>query len=348
MRFTKMHGLGNDYVYIDAWRDGMPADPSALAIAVSDRHRGIGADGLILLCRPSDPALADASMIMYNADGSQSEMCGNGLRCVAKLAYDHGHICDDRMRFETGAGILSLRLILDGRRCTGAQVLMGQPRLRAQEVPVDPAALDSADGSALRLTLPSHDQQWSLIAVGMGNPHAVTFVDPAEQGSVEDLDLAAIGPQLEHAVAFPNRSNIEFVQRLADEDALPVLRQRTWERGSGETEACGTGACATAVAAILSGVIDSRACIIRLNGGDLHISWPDAAAEVLMSGDARFVFEGVWPEDQEQDALVADDLGDAATAALAEQQGQSADVIEESDAAVSDDQASERATDEQS
>ena len=307
MRFTKMHGLGNDYVYIDAWRDGMPDDLSALAIAVSDRHRGIGADGLIILCRPTDPQTADARMLMYNADGSQSEMCGNGLRCVAKLAYDHGHVCDDRMRFETGAGILSLRLMLEGRDCVGAQVLMGQPRLSPEAVPVR----CEASGPQLKLQLRSHDSDWGLLAVGMGNPHAVTFIDAAMQGSVEDLDLVAIGPALEHADVFPNRSNIEFVQRLDDEDGLPVLRQRTWERGSGETEACGTGACATAVAAILSGSIDTRACIVRLNGGDLHISWPDDEAEVLMSGSATFVFNGVWPD--LEDEIKVESEGDADT-----------------------------------
>ena len=281
-----MHGLGNDYVYIDAWRDGMPENAPALAKAMSDRHRGIGSDGLILLSPPTDAASADAKMIMYNADGSESEMCGNGLRCVAKLAYDHGHIADDRMRFETGAGILTVKLILDNKACSGARVVMGKPRLTPAEVPVN----SDQNGPKISLSLHSADQDWSLLAVGMGNPHAVCFVDQ----DVEQLDLEAIGPDLEHNAVFPNRSNIEFVERLADENGVPVLRQRTWERGSGETEACGTGACATAVAAMLDERISERQCIIRLNGGDLAIAWADNDAEVIMSGPASTVFEGTW------------------------------------------------------
>ena len=280
-----MHGLGNDYVYIDAWRDGMPAELPDLARRMSDRHRGIGSDGLILLCPPSDPQSAEARMLMFNADGSESEMCGNGLRCVAKLAYDHGHIPDDRMRFETGAGVLSVKLLLDGKACHGAQVVMGKPRLNPSEVPVQA----TANGSKIALELESDGHIWQLLAVGMGNPHAVCFVD-----DVEALDLAAIGPALEHAAVFPNRSNIEFAQRLADENGVAILRQRTWERGSGETEACGTGACATAVAAILDQRISERQCKIRLNGGDLDISWLDDDADVIMSGAATTVFEGTW------------------------------------------------------
>ena len=280
-----MHGLGNDYVYIDAWRDGMPAELPDLARRMSDRHRGIGSDGLILLCPPRDPQNAEARMLMFNADGSESEMCGNGLRCVAKLAYDHGHIPDDRMRFETGAGILSVKLLLEGKACHGAQVVMGKPRLNPAEVPVQATAIESK----IALELESDGQTWQLLAVGMGNPHAVCFVD-----DVEALDLAAIGPALEHAAVFPNRSNIEFAQRLTDENGVAILRQRTWERGSGETEACGTGACATAVAAILDQRISERQCKVRLNGGDLDISWLDDDAEVIMSGAATTVFEGTW------------------------------------------------------
>lgn len=280
-----MHGLGNDYVYIDAWRDGMPTDLPQLAQRMSDRHRGIGSDGLILLCPPTDPQLAEARMIMFNADGSESEMCGNGLRCVAKLAYDHGHIPDDRMRFETGAGILRVKLLLEGKACQGAQVAMGKPRLTADAIPVKA----TVNGPKIAIELDSNGQRWQLLAVGMGNPHAVCFVD-----DVESLDLGAIGPDLEHAAIFPNRSNIEFVQRLADEDGMAVLRQRTWERGSGETEACGTGACATAVAAILDQRITERQAKIRLNGGDLDISWLNDDAEVIMSGPATTVFEGTW------------------------------------------------------
>ncbi len=285
MRFSKMHGIGNDYVYIDAWRDGMPADPQELATAMSDRHTGVGSDGLIIVAPPQGDE-AQARMIMYNADGSESEMCGNGIRCAAKLAYDHGHVATPQMRFETGAGILDISLQLKDDQCIGATVQMGVPRLKAAEIPIN---TDDAE-SIIQASLESARTTWELYAVGMGNPHAVCFLP-----DVEGLDLESIGPTLEHASIFPNRSNIEFCKILS-QDGIPVIRQRTWERGSGETQACGTGACATAVAAMRSGQISSREAIIRLNGGNLHISWPDDEASVQMSGAATHVFDGDWPE----------------------------------------------------
>jgi diaminopimelate epimerase len=285
LRFTKMHGCGNDYVYLDAWRDAVPSGKPALAAlarAMSDRHTGIGADGLIVLARSSG---ADARMLMFNADGSESEMCGNGIRCLAKLAYDHGHVRQREMRIETGAGVLDVTLQLADRRCIGATVLMGRPRLTPPSVPVKHPGL----GPKLRLTVRMDGRSFPLLAVGMGNPHAVCFVDDPESFPVHQ-----VGPRIERHPRFPRRTNVEFVARLGDEAGLPVLRQRTWERGSGETQACGTGACAVLVAAVLSRAIPGREAIVRLNGGDLRVSWPRDNATVVMSGPAVTVFEGRW------------------------------------------------------
>ncbi|MHC5066990.1 MAG: diaminopimelate epimerase [Planctomycetota bacterium] len=281
MRFTKMHGCGNDYVYIDAWQERLPADLAALARLVSDRHRGIGADGLIVVAPDGE---ADARMIMFNADGSESEMCGNGLRCAAKLAWDHGHLTTPNATFATGAGLRAVSCQLDSQgQCLAVRVDMGAPILQPRLIPVS-----TPTGKPPRLHLTIAGEDLELLCVGMGNPHAVIFVDDADAYPVTSL-----GPQLETHSAFPNRSNIEFVHRLADEDGVPVLRQRTWERGSGETEACGTGACAVAVAAILSGRLAPGPVIVRLNGGDLRINWPGHGS-VHMSGEAVAIFSGDW------------------------------------------------------
>ena len=283
IRFTKMHGCGNDYVYLDAWSDELPADLPAFARAVSDRHTGIGSDGLIIV-GPSESA--DARMTMYNADGSQSEMCGNGLRCAAKLAYDHKRVRKPEIRFETGAGLLDVELHFGNRReVIGASVLMGKPRLQPAEVPV----LLASTGPNLRLRLSIAKQSYHLHAVGMGNPHAVLFVDDPDA-----FPVAKIGPLIERHPKFPRRTNVEFVARLPDEAGLPVLRQRTWERGAGESLACGTGACAVTVAAILEQVIRTREAIVRLNGGDLRIAWPADDAPVRMTGPAVTVFSGTF------------------------------------------------------
>jgi diaminopimelate epimerase len=285
--FTKMHGCGNDYVYLDALAcEDVPATTSALkklAIAVSDRHTGIGGDGLIVLA-PSGKA--DVRMRMFNADGSESEMCGNGIRCLGKLAYDHRHVKGKELSVETGAGILDLTLNFTRGQCTGATVAMGRPRLIPDEVPVEHAG----PGPRLPLTAVVDGVHHHLLAVGMGNPHAVCFVaDP------ESFPVAHVGAKIERDPRFPRRTNVEFVARLKDEKGMPVLRQRTWERGSGETQACGTGACATVVAAILSEKIPRREAIVRLNGGDLHVTWVSDTEEVVMSGPAVTVFEGRWP-----------------------------------------------------
>ena len=280
--FTKMHGCGNDYVYLDALRDELPDHLPELARRMSDRHTGIGADGLIVLA-PS--TVADARMLMFNADGSSSEMCGNGIRCLAKLAADHRHVRKDDLRIDTGAGILDVTLQRTGRLVTGARVMMGRPRLTPPAVPV----VHPGHGPRLGISVTINGERHRLLAVGMGNPHAVMFVDDPDS-----FPVAAVGPRLERHPRFPRRTNVEFVARHADEGGLPVLRQRTWERGSGETLACGTGACATLVAAVLTGVIPGREAIIRLTGGDLHIAWPRDDAAVIMTGPAVTVFSGEW------------------------------------------------------
>jgi diaminopimelate epimerase len=213
-------------------------------------------------------------------------MCGNGLRCTAKLAWDHGHLRRKELRFETGAGILDVKLHLEDRRCTGATVIMGRPRLTPPSVPVK----HPGRGPKLTLRITVDGTTYPLVAVGMGNPHAVCFVDDPDAFAVH-----AVGRHIEHHRRFPNRTNVEFVARLPDECGVPVLRQRTWERGAGETLACGTGACATVVAAILMGRIPGREATVRLSGGDLRVSWPRDNAPVVMSGPAVTVFEGVWP-----------------------------------------------------
>ncbi len=284
MRFTKMQGCGNDYVYVDAWAEDLPADLPALARRISDRHTGVGSDGLIIV-GPGDGG-AEARMTMFNADGSESEMCGNGIRCAAKLAYDHRRVRSAAIRFATGAGLLDVQLLFGTRKeVIGAAVLMGRPRLAPAQVPV----VHPGPGPRLRLTLRIDRRPYKLLAVGMGNPHAVIFVDEPD-----DFPVAKVGPVIERHAKFPRRTNVEFVARLADEAGLPVLRQRTWERGAGETQACGTGACAVTVAAILDGLIPGREATVRLNGGDLRVAWPRDDAPVRMTGPAATVFEGIW------------------------------------------------------
>jgi diaminopimelate epimerase len=282
MRFTKMHGAGNDYVYVDGFQEQV-ADPAALARAVSDRHTGIGSDGLILIL-PSE--VADARMRMFNPDGTESEMCGNGIRCVAKYVHDHGIARKPALRIETGAGVLRLEVF------TGADGLvdrvrvdMGEPRLGPEEIPVDPGAgrVDT-DGPVVRATVGVEGHSYELVCVGMGNPHAVVFVD-----DVSAVDLARLGPVIEHDVLFPRRTNVHFVQvRSAREVAM-----RTWERGTGATLACGTGACAVCVAGHLTGRTD-RKILAHLPGGDLALEWA-ADNRLFMTGPAVEVFSGDWP-----------------------------------------------------
>lgn len=270
--FTKMHGIGNDYVYVDAFKQRV-ADPAAVARQVSPRHTGVGADGLILIA-PS--TIADCRMEMYNADGSRSEMCGNGIRCVAKYAYDHGLTRANPMRVETDAGIKTLVLEVRNGRVERATVDMGAPILDGPRIPV------AAEGRVIDAPLEVAGQIYRVTCVSMGNPHCVTFVD-----EVAPLKLDEIGPRFEHHAFFPRRVNTEFVRV----DGPRELTMRVWERGSGETAACGTGACAVLVAAVLNEHCE-REATVHLPGGDLRIEWRAADDHVYMTGSATEVFSG--------------------------------------------------------
>lgn len=279
MRFTKMHGLGNDYVYVDCFAERV-ADAPALARAVSDRHRGIGGDGLILICPSSK---ADVRMEMYNSDGSRAQMCGNGIRCVAKYAYEHGRARANPMRIETDAGILPLELTVDGERVRLARVNMGRPRLRPEDLPTTLKIDEMID-----LPVEASGRQLRMTCLSMGNPHAVLFAD-----SLRGIDLAREGARLEHHAMFPQRCNIHFVTVNRRDD----VTMWTWERGSGATLACGTGASAVCVAGALTGRTD-RKITAHLPGGDLLLEWNPEDDCVYMTGPAEEVFTGDWPEER--------------------------------------------------
>ena len=235
LRFTKMHGTGNDYVYVNLFEEKV-SDPSALAVRVSDRHFGIGSDGLILIA-PSEGA--DCRMMMYNADGSEGAMCGNGIRCVAKYAYDHGIVHKEHITVETKSGIKSLKLTVEDGLVTYVEVNMGQAILKPSEIPV------TAEGDTfVARKLVVDGKEYEATCVSMGNPHCVIFTE-----GIDDLDLEKIGPAFEHHEWFPDRINTEFVEILGDH----TIKMRVWERGSGETISCGTGTCASTVAAVLNG-----------------------------------------------------------------------------------------------
>ncbi len=283
MRFTKMHGAGNDYVYIDCFAHPVPDDPAALARQMADRHFGVGGDGLILIC-PSE--VADARMRMFNADGSEAEMCGNGIRCVAKYVYDHGLQRRPALRIETGAGVLALELELDGERVRRVRVDMGEPILAPAQVPTTLPGNPAVEGGAVvDAELPVGGQTLHVTCVSMGNPHCVTFVDEPS-----DDWVLGVGPRVEVDPHFPNRVNAEFVEVLSENE----VRMRVWERGSGETLACGTGACAVCVAGVLGGRT-GRKLLAHLRGGDLELDWADDN-HVYMTGEAVEVFSGDWPE----------------------------------------------------
>jgi diaminopimelate epimerase len=275
MKFTKMHGIGNDYVYVNCFEETV-ANPGAVARFVSDRHFGIGSDGLILI-KPSD--IADCEMDMYNLDGSQGAMCGNGIRCVAKYAYDYGLVDQTEITVATKSGVKALSLTLQDGKVAFVKVNMGAPILKASEIPT---TADTEQVIAAPLTVDG--KTWSITAVSMGNPHAITFVD-----EVADLDLPKIGPSFEFHPFFPDRVNTEFV-KVIDRHTVEM---RVWERGSGETMACGTGACAVAVASILNDKVDGDAPVtIKLLGGDLEIFWDRDDNLVYMTGPATTVFDG--------------------------------------------------------
>ena len=272
-RFTKMHGTGNDYVYVNGFEQEIE-NPGELSIRISDRHFGIGSDGLILIV-PSK--VADCRMRMYNADGSEGAMCGNGIRCVAKYAYEHGIVHSDRITVETQSGIKTLDLTVEDGKVTYVKVNMGVAVLEPARIPV------TAEGDDfISQPLVVDGKEYKATCVSMGNPHAVTFLD-----GVEDLDLPRIGPLFESHPLFPERVNTEFV-RLIDRSTIAM---RVWERGNGETMACGTGACAAAVAAVVNGFCDADTDItVRLLGGDLTVRV--SAHDVVLTGSAVLVFEG--------------------------------------------------------
>lgn len=270
--FTKMHGLGNDYVYVNGFTHPV-VDAAGLARRVSPRHTAIGSDGLILI-QPS--AQADCRMEMYNADGSRGEMCGNGIRCVGKYAYEHGLTRANPMRVETDAGIKVLDLSIENEKVAEVTVDMGEPILDGRRIPV------AREGRVIDSPLEVNGQVYRVTCVSMGNPHCVVFVD-----NVDDLDLEKLGPGFEHHPFFPNRVNTEFI-RVRDASSLQM---RVWERGSGETAACGTGACAALVAAVLTDRAERRATL-HLVGGDLAIDWRSDNDHVYMTGPAEEVYHG--------------------------------------------------------
>ena len=277
MRFTKMHGAGNDYVYVNGFEEPLPDELPELARRISDRRFGVGGDGLILI-RPSERA--DARMQMFNADGSEAEMCGNGIRCVAKYIYDHGICRQPELRIETGAGVFALTVDAPAGLVQRVRVDMGEPILEAAKIPT------TLPGSpVVNVPLSVGGRTFQVTSVSMGNPHCILFVDQA----TDDLVLRW-GPQIETDPHFPARVNVEFIEVLGPGE----VRQRTWERGSGETWACGTGASAVCVAGVLTGRT-TRRIVNHLRGGDLELHWSEADNHVYMTGPAAEVFSGDWP-----------------------------------------------------
>jgi len=274
MKFTKMQGAGNDYVYVNCFEETV-ANPQQLAIQVSDRNFGIGSDGLILIM-PSDNA--DVRMRMFNSDGSESEMCGNGIRCVAKYAFDHGLVSKTEISVETGAGILTLRLVpgSDGK-IEKVRVNMGPPRLSRSEIPMTGGTSEQVVAEQLTIL----DRTFSITCASMGNPHCVIFVE-----DVANFPVSTYGPLIENHELFPRRTNVEFVQIISRTE----VRQRTWERGAGETLACGTGSSAVTAACVLNGLTEKK-ILNHLSGGDLEMEWAEDGC-IYMTGPAVEVFSG--------------------------------------------------------
>ena len=274
MKFTKMHGCGNDYVYVDCTNE-MIENPSEVSKYVSDRHFGIGSDGLILICSSET---ADFRMAMYNADGSEGAMCGNGIRCVAKYVYDKGLTDKKNISIETKSGIKELELTVEDGKVSLVKVNMGAPILKAKDIPVDVDTEKCIDSD-----INVDGKDYKITCVSMGNPHAVTFIDE----DVKTFPIETIGPKFENHPMSPDRVNTEFVQVLNRHE----VNMRVWERGSGETLACGTGTCATVVACVLNGLTDDEVTV-HLLGGDLFIKYDRENDTVWMTGPAVIAFEG--------------------------------------------------------
>lgn len=273
MKFTKMQGLGNDYIYVNCLEETVE-DPSGLARKLSDRHFGIGGDGLVLICPSRE---GDFRMRMFNADGSESEMCGNASRCVGKYIHDRGLSSREEIRLMTGAGLILLQLKVKDGRTASVRVDMGEPELRAEEIPVL-----LPGNPVIQAPVEVREQVFRITCVSMGNPHAVIFTEDADR-----FDVHGIGAALETHPLFPRRTNVEFVTVKSRER----LRMRVWERGSGETMACGTGACASLVAGVLNGKCERKA-VLELNGGPLTVEWDPENNHVYQEGPAEFVFDG--------------------------------------------------------
>ena len=273
MKFTKMHGIGNDYVYVNCFQEKVD-NPSEVAKFVSDRHFGVGSDGLILI-KPSQ--IADCEMDMYNLDGSQGAMCGNGIRCVAKYVYDYGIVPKTTLRIATKSGIKELNLTVENGKVSLVRVNMGSPILEASKIPVV-----SDQSQAINQPIKVNGHTYYFTGVSMGNPHAVVYLD-----DVDNLDIEKIGPAFEKHPVFPDRVNTEFVKVIDRK----TLKMRVWERGSGETLACGTGACAVAVSSILNNLTGEEVTV-KLLGGDLKIHWDRLENLVYMTGPATTVFDG--------------------------------------------------------
>jgi diaminopimelate epimerase len=285
MRFTKMHGAGNDYVYVNCFAEAYPPDAAALARRMADRHFGIGADGLILIC-PSETA--DARMRMFNLDGSESEMCGNGIRCVAKYVYDYGICRRSPLTIETGRGVLTLDLEIADGLVQRVRVDVGEPILEPEKIPTTlPGNSNWPGNPVVNASLKIGGKNLAVTCVSMGNPHCVAYVSRKPS----DTYVLQIGPKLVVDSHFPNHTNAEFVQVLSQSE----VRMRVWERGSGETLACGTGACAVCVAGVLAGRTE-RKIVAHLPGGDLELHWNESDNHVYMTGEAVEVFSGEWDE----------------------------------------------------
>lgn len=277
MKFTKMHGIGNDYIYVNCFEEKI-TDPSRLSLVMSKQHYGVGSDGLILI-GPSDTA--DFSMRIFNSDGSEADMCGNGIRCLGKYVYDRGLTDKTELTVSTMGGLKKLWLTVEGGKVIRVRADMGMPELTPAKIPVDVNA-----EQVMQYPLQILGKTLPITCVSMGNPHAVIFVtDP------DAIDLPVVGGMIEHHPLFPRRTNVEFVRVIRRD----MLQMRVWERGAGETLACGTGACASLVAAVMNGLAD-RCAQIKLAGGNLQLEWNEEDNHVYQTGPATFVFDGVWED----------------------------------------------------